>query len=84
MKININVKMIEYDYKTLRTKRKLDDPKFWLQIAQLKYQETKIVESGMDYLRNGLIELPLSHDLLYNYAAANIMIGKNEIALKFF
>jgi tetratricopeptide (TPR) repeat protein len=38
----------------------------------------------MDYLRNGLIELPLSPELLYNYACANILIYNNDIALIFF
>jgi len=35
-------------------------------------------------LRNGLIEIPLSPDLLSNYSAAQIMIGRNDVALKFF
>ena len=28
--INTKVKLIEYDYKTSRAIRKLDDPRFWL------------------------------------------------------
>jgi len=32
-KINIKVKMIVYDIDSLRKRRKLEDPRFWLQMA---------------------------------------------------
>lgn len=38
----------------------------------------------MDYIRNGLKELPLCPQLLYNYACANERIGKFQMAVKFF
>jgi len=41
-------------------------------------------EDGMDYIRNGLKELPLCPELLYNYACANESTGKFHVAVKFF
>ena len=38
----------------------------------------------MDYLRNGIKELPLNPQLLYNFACANERIERYEIAIKFF
>ena len=41
-------------------------------------------EPALDYLTSGLRELPLSVDLLYNYACINEKLGRPYIALKFF
>lgn len=38
----------------------------------------------MDYLRNGLKELPLNPQLLYNFAVANEHILRQKIAIKFY
>lgn len=41
-------------------------------------------EPALDYLASGLRELPLSLDMLYNYACINEKLGRPDIALKFF
>ena len=45
---------------------------------------TGSAEAGLDYLRNGLRELPLDYKLIYNYACSNEEIGNYEKAKRFF
>jgi hypothetical protein len=32
------------------------------------------IDAGLDYLRNGLKEIPLSTELLYNFAVSNTLL----------
>lgn len=41
-------------------------------------------QAVIDYLRNGLREYPMSHEMLYNYAVAHERLGYDEMAVKFF
>ena len=60
------------------------DYRFWMKLAQKRMEDTGNIEDGMDYLRNGIKELPLNPQLLYNFACANERIKRYEMAIKFF
>ena len=47
-------------------------------------QVTGNLEAGLDYLRNGLKEIPLNPELMYNFACANERLKKYKLAAKFF
>lgn len=47
-----------------------------MKIAQKKIEEAgQNIDAGLDYLRNGLKEIPLSTELLYNFAVSNTLLG---------
>ena len=60
------------------------DYRFWLKIAQKKFQEGNSDDLAIDFLRNGIREIPTNPELLYNYACANEKIGNYQTAIKFF
>ena len=55
-----------------------------MKIAQKKFQEADNDELAIDFLRNGLREIPKNPQLLYNYACANEKIGNYHRAVRFF
>lgn len=64
------------------------DYRLWLTLSQqqmdLKEDGSGEFQSAMDYLRNGLKEIPLNPELLFNYANCNERLGKHKTAVKFF
>ena len=50
----------------------------------IKEDGTGDFQSAMDFLRNGLKEIPLNPELLFNYANCNERLGQHKIAVKFF
>jgi hypothetical protein len=69
--INIESRFITFDLKQNTYNKDFKDYRFWLKLAQKRIEATGNIEDGMDYLRNGLKELPLNPQLLYNFAVAN-------------
>ena len=48
---------------------------FWMRLAYKKVEEAgHNIDAGLDYLRNGLKEIPLSTELLYNFAVSNTLL----------
>ena len=82
--IRIQVKFILFDLQTSTFFKDFKDYRFWLTLAQKRMQASGNIEDGMDYIRNGLKELPLCPELLYNYACANESTGNFPTAVKFF
>ena len=41
-------------------------------------------EAAIDYIRNGIRQIPLNFSLLYNFGVVNEKLGNYNIALKFF
>lgn len=69
--INIETKFITFDLKESTYHKDFKDYRFWLKLAQKRMEATGNIEDGMDYLRNGIKELPLNPQLLYNFGCAN-------------
>jgi hypothetical protein len=53
------VKFILFDLQGSTFFKDFKDYRFWLTLAQKRMQASGNIEDGMDYIRNGLKELPL-------------------------
>ena len=87
--VNIDIDFILLDVQSVTGYYKdFSDYRFWLTLSQqrmdLKEDGSGDFESAMDYLRNGLKEIPLNPELLFNYANTNERLGKHHVAIKFF
>ena len=82
--ITMRVKAIKFDLSQSTNHKDFKDAVFWMRLAQRRAQSTGSVEAGLDYLRNGLREIPTDHRLIYNYACANEELGEYERAKRFF
>ena len=82
--INMPLKYIKFDLNKLTKQgNNFSDYEFWIKMAQ-KRMETAGVEAGLDYLRNGLRELPRSPQILYNYGCCCEELGWYKKAIRFF
>ena len=59
------------------------DYRLWKQLSQKKILSGDM-DAALDYLRNGIRQIPRNHDLLYNYAVVNEKLGNYHIAIKHF
>jgi tetratricopeptide (TPR) repeat protein len=82
--INVKIKFILFDLGQNTYHKDFKDYRFWMKIAQKKFQEADNDELAIDFLRNGLREVPKSPQLLYNYACANEKVGNYQVAVRFF
>lgn len=60
------------------------DFRFWINIAQKEIDDTGNIENAMDYLKNGILHLPLNCYLVFNYACLNEKLRNFGKAMKFF
>ena len=87
--ININLKLITLDLRSVNAVYKdFNDYRFWLNLSQTRMQlqpdGSGKFEDAIDYLKNGIRNLPLNSCLLYNFACVNEKIGNFGTAIKFF
>ena len=62
------------------------DPNFWLQLSQKQMEnpDGEGPHSLINYLKNGLRNIPLEPLMLYNFAVAHERVGCDRFALLFF
>jgi len=87
-KINIQIKLITHDLRNVNAFYKdFSDYRLWLSLAQQKMNIKKDgsgdYEAAIDYIRNGIRQIPLNFSLLYNFGIVNEKLGNFNIALKF-
>lgn len=83
--ISTQIKFIKYDLTENSFHKDFTDPKFWLKLAQRKMNEKGGgAEAVIDYLRNGLRQVPLCAEMIYNFAVANERVGNDAVAVQFF
>lgn len=87
--ISIKPRLISLDLKNVNSFYKdFNDYRLWISLSQQKMggdeTDTAGLEAAIDYLRNGIRQIPFNYALLYNYGVVNERLGKLNVAKKFF
>lgn len=86
--INIQLKLFTLDLKNVNSFYKdFSDYRLWLSLAQqkmnLKANGSGDFEAAIDYIRNGIRQIPMNYALLYNFGVVNEKLGNYNIARKY-